>query len=93
MMNNNRQEYNFTIILLLLCNKPFHFCSKNTHTTFLLINFSNKRHVKATITRSDLSPRFFLLMLRYCANLKAIRYESSSLNRIAADKSHRVIVA
>ena len=26
-------------------------------------------------------------------NLKAIRYESTSLNRIAADKSHRVIVA
>ena len=32
-------------------------------------------------------------MLRYCANLKEIRYESTSLNRIAADKSHRVIVA
>ena len=35
----------------------------------------------------------FVLMLRYCANLKAIRYESASLNRIVADKSHRVIVA
>ena len=32
-------------------------------------------------------------MLRYCANLKAIVYESTSLNRIVADKSHRVIVA
>ena len=32
-------------------------------------------------------------MLRYCPNLKAIRYESTSLNRIVADKSHRVIVA
>ena len=30
-------------------------------------------------------------MLRYCANLKAIRYESTSLNRIVADKSHCVI--
>ena len=38
-------------------------------------------------------PDSFVLMLRYCANLKAIRYESTSLNRIAADKSHRVIVA
>ena len=38
-------------------------------------------------------PDFFVLMLRYCANLKAIRYESMSLNRIVADKSHRVIVA
>ena len=34
-----------------------------------------------------------VLMLRYCANLKAIGYESTSLNRIATDKSHRVIVA
>ena len=32
-------------------------------------------------------------MLRYCANLKAIRYESTSSNRIIADKLHRVIVA
>ena len=38
-------------------------------------------------------PDSFVLMLRYCANLKAIRYKSTSLNRIAADKSHRVIVA
>ena len=32
-------------------------------------------------------------MLRYCANLKAIRYEPTSFNRIVADKSHRVIAA
>ena len=38
-------------------------------------------------------PDSFVLMLRYCANLKAIRYESTSLNTIVADKSHRVIVA
>ena len=38
-------------------------------------------------------PDSFVLMLRYCANLKAIRHESTSLNRIVADKSHRVIVA
>ena len=37
-------------------------------------------------------PDSFVLMLSYCANLKAIRYESTSLNRIVADKSHRVIV-
>ena len=35
----------------------------------------------------------FVLMLRYCANLKATRYESTSLNRTVADKSQRVIVA
>ena len=38
-------------------------------------------------------PDSLVLMLRYCANLKAIRYESTSLKRIVADKSHRVIVA
>ena len=32
-------------------------------------------------------------VLRYCANLKAMRYDSTSLNRIVADTSHRVIVA
>ena len=37
-------------------------------------------------------PDSFLLMLRYCANLKAIKYESMSLNRIVADKLYRVIV-
>ena len=37
-------------------------------------------------------PDSFVMMLRYCANLKAIRYETMSLNRIAADKSYRVIV-
>ena len=35
----------------------------------------------------------FVLMLHHCVNLKAIRYESMSLNRIAADKSHGVIVS
>ena len=38
-------------------------------------------------------PDSFVLMPRYCANLKAIRYESTGLNRIVADKSHHVIVA
>ena len=38
-------------------------------------------------------PHSFVLMPRFCANLKAIRYESMSLNRIVADKSDRVIVA
>ena len=40
--------------------------------------------LKATITRCDLS---FVLMLRYCANLKAVICESTSLNGIIADKS------
>ena len=36
-------------------------------------------------------PRARLIRAYYCANLKAIRYESVSLNRIVADKSQRVI--
>ena len=43
----------------------------------------------SAIYRSD----SLALVIRYCANLKAIRYESRSLNRIAADESYRVIVA
>ena len=37
-------------------------------------------------------PDSFVLMLRHCTNLKAMRYESTNLNRIVAAKSHRVIV-
>ena len=40
MMNNNCQEYDFSMeSLLLRCNKPFHFCPKDTQITFLHINF------------------------------------------------------
>ena len=35
----------------------------------------------------------FVLVLSYCANFKAIRCESVSLNRVVADKLHRVVVA
>ena len=38
-------------------------------------------------------PDSFVLMLRYCANLKATRYKSTSFYRIVADKLHRVIAA
>ena len=52
----------------------------------LLHNFRLRLH--GAIYRPD----SFALPLRYCVNLKAIRYESTSWNRIVADKSHRVIV-
>ena len=38
-------------------------------------------------------PDSFVLMLRYCVNLKAIRYKLTSSNRIVTDTSNRVIVA
>ena len=50
-------------------------------------------HLRLQLHGAIYRPDSFVLMLRYCANLKAIRYESTSLNRIVADKSHRVIVA
>ena len=38
-------------------------------------------------------PDSFALILRYCANLKAIRYKSTSFNRIVVDKLDHVIAA
>ena len=39
-MNNNCQEYDFSMESLLLhCNKPFQFCLKDTQIRFLLITF------------------------------------------------------
>ena len=52
-----------------------------------------KQDVRLQLHGAIYRPDSFVLMLRYCANLKAIRYESTSLNKIVADKSHRVIVA
>ena len=40
----------------------------------------------------DLSDSF-VFMLGDCVNFRAIRYNSSSFNRIIAEKSHRVILA
>ena len=52
-------------------------------------NCSLRLQLHDAIYRPDSS----VLILRHCVNLKAIRYESTSLNRIVADKSHRVIIA
>ena len=49
--------------------------------------------LKAQLHGAIYRPDSFVLMLRYCANLKVIKCESTSLNRIVADKSHCVIVA
>ena len=75
------------IIFKFLSQSFIHFSLKHNLGTYLVALG------KATITRYDLAPDSFVLMLRYRANLKAIRYESTSLNRIVADKSHRLIVA
>ena len=66
---------------------PKNLLESGAHKTPLLDTF--RLQLDGAIYRPD----SFVLMLRYCGNLKAIRYESTSLNRIAADKSQRVIVA
>ena len=68
------------------------------YNRFVFVSWSWHCRVMETRLRLQLHnaiyrPDSFVLMLSYCANLKAIRYESTSLNRILADKSHRVIVA
>ena len=59
----------------------------------LLSAIATFKSVRLQLHGAIYRPDSFVMMLRYCANLKAIRYESTSLNRIVADKSHRVIVA
>ena len=45
------------------------------------------------ITWSDLPPQFFCIDATLLCKFEPIRYELTSLDRIVADKSHRVIVA
>ena len=53
-MNINCQEYDFGIeSLLSRCNKPFHFCSKDTHMRFLLAMFTLYRIVKWSVPKTD----------------------------------------
>ena len=72
---------------------------KNVIMTCLNIKIPNlhillnlRRFIRQQLHGAIYRPDSFVLMLRYCANLKAIRYESTSLNRILANKSHRIIV-
>ena len=55
--------------------------------------YDSENFVRLRLHGAIYCPDSFVLMLRYCENLKAIRYESTSLNRIVVDKSHHVIVA
>ena len=41
----------------------------------------------ARVTKCDLSDRFLAFILGHCVNFKTIRYESTTFNRIVADKS------
>ena len=73
----------YGVLLSAMCISSFHLRNPREIVTRIRLQ------LHCAIYRPD----SFVLMLRYCANLKAIRYEPRSLNRIVADKSHRVIVA
>ena len=66
---------------------------QNTYLKVLQLRYCGRDSIRLQLHGAIYRPDSFVLMLRHCVNLKAIRYESTSLNRIAADKSHRVIVA
>ena len=68
--------------------KPFWINQLNQQFSFLA-SHRIRLQLHGAIYRPDSS----VLMLCYCAILKEIRYESKSLNRIVADKSHCVIAA
>ena len=64
---------------------------KPTRPLRILSNYKEK--LRLQLHGAIYRPDSFVMMLCHCANLKATRYESTSLNRIVADKSYRVIVA
>ena len=68
---------------------------RNVGHTRLAAHDQAKSSLRLQLHDAIYRPNSFVLMLRYCANLKAIRsrYESTSLNRIVANESHSVIVA
>ena len=47
-------------------------------------------NLKVRVTRYDLPDRFFVFTLDHCVNFSLMRHESTSFNRIIADKTHGV---
>ena len=80
----------FSQVLIVIRKKYLPFSCYRGNQTKYLANFKFSVIFEGS---AIYHPNSLVLMLRYCANLKAIRYESTSLNRIVADKSHHVIVA
>ena len=65
---------------------PSHMFTFHSLVQFLLPTVKLKG-VRLPLHGAIYRPDSFVLMLYYCANLKAIRYESTTLKRIVADKS------
>ena len=77
----------------MLCRLRFCKSFQSDNYVYYDLNNSGLGFLRLQLHGAIYRPDSFVLMLRYCANLKAMRYESTSLKRIVADKSHRVIVA
>ena len=68
-------------------------CSNRDSLFYSLPVFFTQFFLRLQLHGAIYCPDSFVFIPPYCANLKAIRYESTSFNRIVADKSHRVIAA
>ena len=75
------------------CRNGFTYCNADNSNDKVSVLTYILSSIRLQLHGAIYRPDSFVFMLRYCGNLKAIRYESTSLNRIVADKSHRVIVA
>ena len=95
-MKINRHEIFFNLPNFEV-SKIYHYtAAKKVNQSLLVGQKIFQRHftrVRLQLHGAIYRPDSFVLMLRYCANFKAIGYDSTNLNRIVADKSHRVIVA
>ena len=83
-----------TVVLKLQLHDAIYRLRFYSNSLIHILSLSNSHNsLRLQLHGAIYSPDSFVMILRYCANLKAIRYESTSLNRIVVDKSHRVIVA
>ena len=86
------RSFKLCVNLSLLASVILHtICYRAFHSDLGLSILVHYLEVRLRLHGTIYCPDSFVLMLRYCLNLKAIRYESTNLNRIVADISHRVI--
>ena len=78
----------YLALILFRYKCSYHHCSMYTayFVRSLCKNICKSDQLRLQLYGAIYRPDSFVMMLRYCGNLKAIRYESTSVNRIAADK-------
>ena len=80
----------FQLVEILICITNFFESVNNCPQKLDRVNQPLKKaftNLRLQLHGEIYRPDSFVLMLRYCANLKAIRHESTSLKRIVVDKS------